>query len=348
MSTSRAFWTVALGRALLALGAAVLLVGPVLFSIPQLELLTQFLSLLVIAIMWNLLAGYADIVSIGQHAFVGVGAYAFYGFAVFVRIDPLAALPLAGATALLFAFPVMLIIFRLREAYLAVGSWVVAETLMLIAGKLAAFGGGSGVSLPVSVVKSLGAHPIERYQTIYWLSLALAALALVSTFALMRSRIGIGLTAMRDDEEGAGTIGVNLVRSRILCFLWAAPFLGVAGALITLQKLRVAPPASFSITDWTVYVIFIVVIGGIGSFEGPIIGTIVFFLIRQYLADIGVWHFILLGVLSIAVILIEPRGLWGLLRRTIPADLIPVSHAVPQRAPKPVEAARGAPMSKQE
>ena len=348
MSTSRSFWIVALGRALLAFGAAVLLVGPTLFSIPQFELLTQFLSLLVIAIMWNLLAGYADIVSIGQHVFVGVGAYAFYGFAVFVRIDPLAALPLAGATALLFAFPVMLIIFRLREAYLAVGSWVVAETLMLIAGKLAAFGGGSGVSLPVSVVKSLGAHPIERYQTIYWLSLALAALALVSTFALMRSRIGIGLTAMRDDEEGAGTIGVNLVRSRILCFLWAAPFLGVAGALITLQKLRVAPPASFSITDWTVYVIFIVVIGGIGSFEGPIIGTIVFFLIRQYLADIGVWHFILLGVLSIAVILIEPRGLWGLLRRTIPADLIPVSHAVPQRAPKPVEAARGAPMSKQE
>ena len=102
--------------------------------------------------------------------------------------------------------------------------------------------------------------------------------------------------------------------------------LNEAGALITLQKLRVAPPASFSIIDWTVYVIFIVVIGGIGSFEGPIIGTVVFFLIREYLSEIGVWHFIILGSVSIAVILIEPRGLWGLLRRVVPDDLIPVSH----------------------
>ena len=337
MSQWKPYWTVVLGRALLALGALVLLVGPALFSIPQLQLLTQFLSMLVIAVMWNLLAGYADIVSIGQHAFVGIGAYAFYGFAVLAGVDPLAALPLAGATALLFAFPVMLIIFRLREAYLAVGSWVVAETLMLIAGKLAAFGGGSGVSMPVSVVKSLGTHPIDRYQTIYWLSFGLAALALASTFLLMRSRVGVGLMAMRDDEEGAGAIGVNLVRSRILCFLWAAPFLGIAGGVITLQKLRVAPPASFSIVDWTVYVIFIVVIGGIGSFEGPIIGAMVFFLIRQYL-DIGVWHFILLGVLSIAVILVEPRGLWGLLRRVVPSDLIPVSHAPPERTPKAADA----------
>jgi branched-chain amino acid transport system permease protein len=138
---------------------------------------------------------------------------------------------------------------------------------------------------------------------------------------------------MRDDEEGAGSVGVNLTRARILCFLWTAPFLGIAGALITLQKLRVAPPASFSIIDWTVYIIFIVVIGGIGSFEGPIIGTLVFFLIREYLGEAGVWHFIILGAVSIVVILIEPRGLWGILRRFIPGDLIPVAHK-PRRKPQ--------------
>ena len=115
MSKTNSFWTVAVGRGLLALGALALIVGPALFSIPQLQLLTQFLSLLVIAIMWNLLAGYADIVSIGQHAFVGIGAYAFYGFAVFAGLDPFLALLMAGATAFLFALPVMLIIFRLRE-----------------------------------------------------------------------------------------------------------------------------------------------------------------------------------------------------------------------------------------
>jgi branched-chain amino acid transport system permease protein len=328
-STGRAvIWT---GRAALLAAAAVLAVAPWLFRVTDVALLTEFLSLLTIAIMWNLVAGYADIVSVGQHAFVGVGAYAFFGFAVIARVDPFAAIPLAALVAVVFAMPVMAIIFRLRAAYLAVGSWVVAETLMLAAGKLSAFGGGSGVSMPVSVVRVFGAHPAERYATIYWIAFAVAALAFVSTWLLMRSRIGLGLTAMRDDEEGAGVVGVNLTGSRILCFLWAAPFLGLAGAVITLQKLRVAPPASFSIIDWTVYVIFIVVIGGIGSFEGPVIGTVIFFLIRSYLSEIGVWHFIVLGVLSIAVVLVEPKGLWGLVRRFLPEDVIPITRRPPTR-----------------
>jgi branched-chain amino acid transport system permease protein len=136
---------------------------------------------------------------------------------------------------------------------------------------------------------------------------------------------------MRDDEEAAGSVGVNLMRTRILCFLGTAPFLGLAGALITLQKLRVAPPASFSITDWTVFIIFIVVIGGIGSLEGPIIGTVLFFALREYLADFGSWHLIVLGTLSIGVILVEKRGLWGLIRRVWPEELFPTSHKAPSR-----------------
>jgi branched-chain amino acid transport system permease protein len=317
------------GRLGIFIGAAILAVAPLVFRVTDIALLTEFLSLLTISIMWNLVAGYADIVSVGQHAFVGVGAYAFFGFAVIAQMNPFLAIPLAALVALLFAVPVMAIIFRLRAAYLAVGSWVVAETLMLAAGKLSAFGGGSGVSMPASVVRIFGAHPAERYATIYWIAFAVAVLAFASTWLLMRSRIGLGLTAIRDDEEGAGVVGVNLSGLRILCFLWAAPFLGLAGAVITLQKLRVAPPASFSIIDWTVYVIFIVVIGGIGSFEGPIIGTVIFFLIRSYLSEIGVWHFIILGALSIAVVLVEPRGLWGLVRRFLPEDVIPITRRPP-------------------
>jgi branched-chain amino acid transport system permease protein len=201
---------------------------------------------------------------------------------------------------------------------------------MLGAGKLQAFGGGSGISMPVAAVKQFGGNVVERFTTIYWMALVLCAAAFVLTWLLMRSSIGLGLTAMRDNEEGAGAVGVNLTRARVLCFLWTAPFLGLAGAIITLQKLRVAPPASFSITDWTVYIIFMVVIGGIGSFEGPIIGTIVFFLIREYLAGAGVWHFIVLGAVSIVVILIEPRGIWGAVRRFLPGDLIPVAHVPPR------------------
>ena len=312
----------------LALTAAVALLaaGPLLLDVPELKLLTEFFCLLVLALMWNLLAGYADIVTVGQHAFVGVGAYAFYGFAALSGVDPYAAILLAGIVALLFALPAMAVVFRLRAAYLAVGTWVVAEVLMLIAGKLTDFGGGSGVSLPVSVVKVFGARADERYATIYWMAFALAVAAFGSIYLLLRSRIGLGLTAMRDDEEGAGTVGVDLRRMRIICFLGTAPFLGLAGALITLQKLRIAPPASFSITDWTVFIIFIVVIGGIGSLEGPIIGTILFFALREYLAGLGTWHLIILGTISIVVILTERRGLWGLIRRVWPEELFPTSH----------------------
>jgi branched-chain amino acid transport system permease protein len=317
---------VALGRMLLGSGVVVLVLAPWVFDTGTVAVLTQFLCLLVLALMWNLLAGYADIVTVGQHGFVGVGAYAFYGFAAVAGISPILSILLAGLVALLVAVPAMAVVFRLRGAYLAVGTWVVAEILMLTAGKLPAFGGGSGVSLPISVARAFGTDPATRYQTIYWLALALLGVTFVSTYALLRSRVGLGLVAMRDNEEAAGTAGVNLLGIRILCFLWTAPFLGLAGAIATLQKLRVSPAASFSMADWTVFVIFTVVIGGVGSLEGPVLGTALFLLLREFLSDLGTWHLMVLGGLSIAVILIEPGGLWGLLRPRLVRDLIDVSH----------------------
>jgi branched-chain amino acid transport system permease protein len=314
------------GQVVLVAGTIVLAAVPWLFGLGTISILTEFLTMLVLALMWNLLAGYADVVTVGQHAFVGIGAYAFYGFAALAGIEPPAAILLAGLVAFALALPAMAIVFRLRATYLAVGTWVVAELFMLVAGKLTAFGGGSGVSLPLSVLRALGTRSVERFIVIYWLALALAAVAFLSTWLLLRSRVGLGLTAMRDDEEGAGSVGVDLVRARVLCFLWAAPFLGLAGAIITLQKLRISPAASFSIIDYTVFVIFNVVIGGVGSLEGPVLGTVLFFVLISYLSDFGTWHLMLLGALSITVILIEPRGLWGLIRRGLPHDLIPVSH----------------------
>jgi branched-chain amino acid transport system permease protein len=218
----------------------------------------------------------------------------------------------------------------LRTAYLSIGTWVIAEVLMLIAGKIEIFGGGSGTSLPVEIMRAFGTTRTGRLSTIYWLAFALVAFGLAATCFLLRSRIGLGLTAMRDNEEGAGSVGVDVVSSRIVCFLGTAPFLGAAGALIALQKLRISPSASFSIADWTVLVIFNVVIGGIGSIEGPIIGTIVFFALREYLSDLGAWSLILLGVVSITIILVEPRGIWGMIRRLLADDIIPTGHKPPR------------------
>ena len=330
-----------LARAAFAVAVVAMAVAPSLFGATEIVLLTEFLSMLVLAIMWNLLAGYADIVTVGQHAFVGVGAYALFGFTALAGLNPFLSIPLAGLVAFIIAVPAMILVFRLRTAYLAIGTWVVAEVLLLIAGKFSAFGGGSGSSLPISIILAFGRARPERLATIYWLAFALAAAAMLATYFLLRSRIGIGLTAMRDNEEGAAAIGVNITYARILCFLGTAPFLGMAGAIITLQKLRIAPQASFSIIDWTVFIIFNVVIGGIGSFEGPIIGTIIYFVLRQYLAELGAWNLIVLGSFSIVIILIEKRGLWGLLRRALSDDLIPIAHK-PSKPSKSAEAASDA------
>jgi len=326
METARGKIGLAAARAFLAMATLAAVAGPWLFSASQQTVLTDFFTLLTLAMMWNLLAGYADIITVGQQGFVGVGAYAFFGLTALAHVDAFLAIPLAAIVTMLVAVPTMAVVFRLRTAYLAVGTWVAAEVMMLIAGKLPGFGGGSGTSLPIPIVKQFGMSVAGRVEVFYLLSFGLAVLALGSTWVLLRSRIGLGLTAMRDNEEAAGSAGVDLVLTRIVCFLFTAPFLGLAGVLATLEKLRVAPSASFSITDWTIYVIFIVVIGGIGSLEGPIIGAVVFFVLREYLAGFGTWYLIILGTISILIILVEPRGIWGLCRKWGVPDLIPVSH----------------------
>ena len=143
-------------RLALAGVAIALAAGPFFLADTQLSVLADFFSMLVLATMWNLLAGYADIVTIGQHAFVGVGAYAFYAFAAIAGVDPYLSIPLAGVVALIMAVPAMALLFRLRAAYLSIGTWVVAEVLMLGAGKIEAFGGGSGISVPIGILRAFG------------------------------------------------------------------------------------------------------------------------------------------------------------------------------------------------
>ena len=123
-------------RAMFAAGVVAMAAAPFLFDANHVVLLTEFMSMLVLAVMWNLLAGYADIVTVGQHAYVGVGAYAFFGFAALAGVNPYLSIVLAGLVALAIAVPTMILIFRLRTAYLAIGTWVVAELLMLASGKL--------------------------------------------------------------------------------------------------------------------------------------------------------------------------------------------------------------------
>jgi branched-chain amino acid transport system permease protein len=283
---------------------------------------------LALAQCWNLLAGYAGLVSVGQQAFVGIGGYALFALTILGQVPPIPAVALAGLVAAILAVPTALIVFRLRGAYFAIGTWVVAEVYSGIAGQIHALGTGTGMSLPVSVSRAVAGTLAGRVTALYYVALAIGAGTVLAVFLWLRSRQGLALTAIRDSETAAGSIGVNNDRTKFAVYILAALATGMAGALIYLAKLRISPDNAFSVIDWTADIIFIVVIGGIGSIEGPFLGAAVFFGLRYLLADYGAWYMILLGAVAVIIMLLAPRGLWGLIADRYDIHLFPVRRRV--------------------
>lgn len=269
--------------------------------------LVELIALLVLAQMWNLLAGYAGLISIGQQAYVGLGGYALVVLADDLGVDPFLSVPLAGVVTAVVALPTAALVFRFQGAYFAVGTWAVAEVFRLVVANTGALGRGTGRTL--KAVFPLARD--TRELVTYFLALALGVAALVGVYAFLRSRFGLGLMAVRDSQPAAETLGIDVFRTKLTVYVLAAFGTGATGALIYLNLLRVSPDAAFSI-NWTATTIFIVVIGGLGSLEGPLVGTVVFFVLREALADYGSWYMILLGTLAVGVMLVYPAGLWGL------------------------------------
>ena len=152
----------------------------------------------------------------------------------------------------------------------------------------------------------------------------LAVGTFVLVYRLLRSRYGLALSAIGDSEDAAESTGVDVFRTKFLIYILTAAAAGMIGALIFLQKARISPDAAFSLIDWTAYVIFIVVIGGIGTMEGPIIGVAIFYLLQYYLAALGSWYLILLGALAIMLMSFAPAGVWGVISRVFDITLFPV------------------------
>lgn len=279
-----------------------------------------------LAQMWNLLAGYAGLVSIGQQLYVGIGGYVLYASVIHFGLPLGAGLLLAPVIAAAAALPAALLLFRLRGAQFAIGTWVLAECAMLLVMRSDALGGASGMSLPAATVRALSASADGRAQAAWWLSVALAVGATLLVWLWLRSTQGLALTAMRDNEAAAAGLGVDTLRVKLAVYAVAAGVTGSIGAVMFMQKLRMSPAAAFSLGDWTASVIFIVVIGGIGSIEGPLIGAVVFFALREMLAAQGVWYQILLGCIAAGAMVSAPQGLWGLLRRRMSIELFAVQR----------------------
>ncbi|MGP1354986.1 branched-chain amino acid ABC transporter permease [Roseicyclus sp.] len=321
--------------ALVLLGVAVVL--PAFASRSLIQDLFFILTMLTLAQFWNLLAGYTGLVSVGQQAFVGFGAYMLFGAVILWGVNPVAALFLSGVFALLLAIPTAFFVFRLSGAYFAIGTWVVAEIVRLTVAQWQAVGGGTGTSLPRDARDAIwGVAWIERVFDVrssaaldilaYWLALALAAGTIGGIYGFLRTRRGLALAALRDNVEAAKSVGVDAQRMKWIVFLVAAFGTGIAGGLIFLQNGRISPDSAFAVTQWTAFVIFIVVIGGIGTIEGPILGVLVFFFLQKLLADYGAAYLIVLGLLGIGVMLFAPRGLWGLFARRTGIALFPTQR----------------------
>lgn len=287
----------------------------------------EFFYFVALAQAWNLMAGYAGMMSIGQQAFVGIGAYGLVVMAEDLGINPFLTVPLAACLAVLVALPASWLLFRLKGAYFAVATWVIAETIRLVVNaNIDWLGGGRG-----RTVRSLGQFDRHLREDLgYWVGLAIAFVAVFGVFFLLRSKIGLALQAIRDTENGARSVGVETTRTKRIVYLFAAAIAGATGALIYIVQINVRPDAAFSI-NWAAYVIFIVVIGGIGTIEGPILGTLVFFFLRDMLADLEAWSMLIFGLIAIVMMLFVPKGLWGLLKAHRPVQLFRTARHLPDR-----------------
>lgn len=326
--TSRVFSLLAIGLVLIAV------VLPAIAERSLIQDLFFILTMLVLAQWWNLLAGYGGLVSVGQQAFVGMGAYALFGVVILWGLDPVPSILIAGLAALILAVPTAFFAFRLKGAYFAIGTWVIAEVVRLTVAQWKQVGGGTGTSLPrsatrdmwfVDAIKALFDVKTSAARDIlaYWLALLLAVLTIGAIYWLLRTRRGLALSATRDNPEAARSVGVDANAAKWFVYLMSAFGTGLVGGLIYMQKARISPDAGFSVLDWTAYVIFIVVIGGIGTIEGPIIGVLVFFLLQSLLADYGSWYLMALGLIGIGVMLFAQRGLWGLFTDKTGIQLFP-------------------------
>jgi branched-chain amino acid transport system permease protein len=332
--TSRVFAVVAI--AVVALLAFLPSWGSVSLQRKMVELLT----LIALAVMWNLLAGFAGVVSVGQQAFVGIGAYSMIALVNVHHQNLYAAVPLSALIAAVASIPIGFIAFRLRGSYFAIGTWVIAEAISLLVILQKSVGAGNGASLKVS-----GYKLAERQDNSYWFALVAGGGAIVLAYLVLRSRLGLQMQAIRDSEDGARGLGANVYRTRFLVWILAAFWTGLAAATYYLQQLRVQPAGTggaFSVVQWTAPIIFIVVIGGIGTIEGPVIGAVLYYVLRNVFKDYDTIYLISMGVVAIAVALWLQGGIWGTIRRWLGIDLFPVRRRLVGHLDQPAAPSSGA------
>jgi branched-chain amino acid transport system permease protein len=298
---------------------------PFVFGAAVMDRLTILFIYAILALMWNALAGYAGLVSVGQQAFFGLGAYAAVRLASY-GVSPYLAIVAAAVVVAIVAVPISSFMLKLRGGEFAIGMWVVAALAHLLVNLDTLVQGETGTSLI-----SLQQYPAEtRRLSTYWIALACMAGLGWFVFGLLRSRVGNALQAIRDNEEAAASVGVRVFPTKSFIFILSAFGCALAGALWLATATTFQPNTYFSV-QWTAYMLFMVLVGGIGTYEGPIIGALVFFLIETFFGATGVAYLIGLGIVAVLFALALPKGIWGAVESCWGIQLLPVGYRVRRR-----------------
>ena len=320
-------WTTTSKVAVVAVAAVlvVLAVGPGIFGAGIVDRLTTLFIYVILAAMWNALAGYGGLVSVGQQVFFGLGAY----FAIRLAdagLDPFLSLVVGAVVVGVIAVPTSVLMLRLKGGEFAIGMWVIAALAHLLVNLDTLVRGETGTSLIALNAYAVGA----RRDGIYWLALAAMVVLLGMLYALLSSRPGAAIQAIRDNEDAAASLGVRVMRTKRILFVLAALGAAMAGTLWLATSITFQPNSFFGV-QWTAYMIFMVLVGGIGTFEGAILGAIIFFLIESWFGATGVWYLIGLGGTALVFSLLLSRGLWGAIDDRFQLRLLPVGYRLTDR-----------------
>ena len=310
---------------LLIAGQLALAFAPLVLNAGAIDRITTLFIYGILALMWNALAGYAGLVSVGHQAFFGLGAYAAVRIAD-AGVSPYPALLLGALAVALLAIPLSAFMLRLKGGEFAIGMWVIAALAHLLVNLDTLVQGETGTSLI-----SLQAYGGEQRRLMNYL-LALATMVGLAwlVFFMLRSKTGSALQAIRDSEEAAASIGVRVVPTKRLIFVLSAFGCAAAGALWLASSVTFQPKTYFNV-QWTAYMLFMVLVGGIGTFEGPILGAVLFFAVETLWGSAGVFYLIGLGVVAVFFALFVQRGIWGAVDKRFGLELLPVGFRLKER-----------------
>jgi branched-chain amino acid transport system permease protein len=295
------------------LGIAVVLALLPIAGMPDTWLLYLFLffSYLSMVNMWNLLAGYCGLISLCQPAFLGLAGYTLVIF-TWSGLPFYLGIIFGGVIAAAFAAVISVPVFRLKGIYFAVGTLIVPEILKIVfylwkpvGGQLQ--GGGAGYMLK-------GVSGITLNEN-YWFALVIGIGSVLLIRSILRSEMGLTLAAIRDNDRTAASCGVNVFGLKACAFVIGGFVTGVAGAAFFIYQGYIEPASTFNVR-WTMTLMIATVVGGMGTQEGPIVGTVIVVALHFLLARYEGISLLIQGIILVAVMLLVPHGIVGTLRET--------------------------------